>query len=253
MAKEPKVLDETTAGDGDKGGTVHERLARARRALGAVGKGGRNQFDKYDYRSIDDLYNAVGPLFAAEGLVVGHELRDAKVEEFDTQKGGKNRLYTVRVAYWFTGADGSETKPDLVLGEGADRGDKAANKAMTAAYKVWLTQKFCIPTKDTSIDSEQDSPDLVGDAPARGANGNGHDAKGRPDVVKAKPNAKGPPTAAQSGKIAALMKAHGLSADYMKAVCGELFQRDRPATAEEASVLIDRIEQDAAAAPPEGA
>ena len=65
---------------------------------------------------------------------------------------------------------------------------------------------------------------------------------GRHGVPSARPSTAGPPTAAQSGKIKALMRQHGLTADYLKALSGEMFERDRPETAEQASALIDRIE-----------
>jgi len=41
------------------------------------------------------------------------------------------------------------------------------------------------------------------------------------------------------------MKQHGVRPAYLSALCGEMFERDAPSTAEEMTRLIDRVETDA--------
>jgi hypothetical protein len=46
-----------------------------------------------------------------------------------------------------------------------DSGDKSTQKALSMAYKYMAFQVFCIPTGE-KIDTEEDSPEVVGPAQA---------------------------------------------------------------------------------------
>jgi hypothetical protein len=70
----------------------------------------------------------------------------------------KVALMTVR--FRFMASDGSYV--DVVtIGEGADSGDKASNKAMTAAQKYALTLTFTVPFEDQE-DGDRTSPEAHG-------------------------------------------------------------------------------------------
>jgi hypothetical protein len=56
--------------------------------------------------------------------------------------------------YLFVTTDGSSLEA-VVYGEAMDSGDKATNKAMSAAHKYALLQTFLIPTEDVE-DSDAD-------------------------------------------------------------------------------------------------
>src|SRR6478736_352439 len=43
------------------------------------------------------------------------------------------------------------------FGEAMDSGDKATNKAMSAAYKYAAFQAFCIPTEETAVDADAET------------------------------------------------------------------------------------------------
>lgn len=119
-----------------------------------IGKEQTNTFDKYKFRGIDDVYNALGPVLSNHGLVVFPEVTGREVTQRDTQKGGTVFHVTLDVVYHFVSAhDGSEMLVP-VPGEAMDRGDKAINKAMSAAYKLACFQTFCIPIEGQDSEAE---------------------------------------------------------------------------------------------------
>ena len=125
--------------------------------IGAISKGQTNKFDHYNFRGIDDVYEALHPILSKHGVVALPSVLGIERDEFATAKGATMQRVVVTVAYAFTAADGSCVTA-TVVGEGADRGDKAANKAMSSAFKTVMFQTFCIPTNEKS-DSEFDSSD----------------------------------------------------------------------------------------------
>ncbi len=128
--------------------------------IGAIGKNQTNTFDKYKFRGIDDVYNALHPAMVKHGVFVVPRLVRCERTLMETSKGSSMQHASVDVEYVFHASDGSSVSA-CVPGEGADRGDKAVNKAMSAAYKTAMFQAFCIPTDEQS-DSEHDSPSLDG-------------------------------------------------------------------------------------------
>lgn len=79
------------------------------------------------------------------------------------------------VTYNFTAADGSSVA-SKVVGEAFDFGDKATNKAMSAAHKYLLLQTFLIPTHDIA-DADQNDYSFDADAAARKQPGAEYDGK----------------------------------------------------------------------------
>jgi hypothetical protein len=113
--------------------------------LGAVGKDGTNQAQKWRYRTIDSVYNALHPILAEFGVFCTPTVLDMKVMPVDK---GSRLILTVK--YTFYATDGSFFE-SVVMGEGADFGDKSVSKAMTYAFKYLLMQTFCI-----ALETEKD-------------------------------------------------------------------------------------------------
>ena len=127
---------------------VQSRLAQK-----GIGKNQRNDFDKYNYRGIDAVLNALAPVLSECGVLILPHVTAKEIAQVTTQKGGTMAHATLLVAYSLYDAEGdSITLP--VYGEAIDRGDKAINKAMTAAYKNLVFQAFCIPLVGDYADSE---------------------------------------------------------------------------------------------------
>jgi hypothetical protein len=112
-----------------------------------IGKDRHNQQQGYAFRGIDDVYNALAPLLAAEQLCILPRVKSRDVIERQTQRGGTLFYVSVDVDFHFVSAvDGSQHVVSMP-GEAMDSGDKATNKAMSAAYKYACLQTFCIPTE----------------------------------------------------------------------------------------------------------
>ena len=118
-----------------------------------------NLVDQYQYRSIDDVLNRLGPLLARHRLCALPRVLRRTVTE---QRGDDNNLLisvSVRVAYDLVSCrDGSQHTIEA-CGEALDPGDKATAKAMSAAFKSAMLQAFCIPVAGVE-DSDAHSPKL---------------------------------------------------------------------------------------------
>ncbi len=136
---------------------IYQKLVAVMADVGAIGKGQENKFDKYKFRGIDDVYNAVQPALVTHGVVVVPQTIDCSMDTYETTKGATMQRAVVKVAHVFYAEDGSSLEA-TTMGEGADRGDKAINKAHSSAFKTALFQALCIPTEEKS-DSENDSPE----------------------------------------------------------------------------------------------
>jgi len=132
----------------------------AKLSKSGISKGRKNQSQGYNFRGIDDLYNAVSSVISDARLCILPRVLSRVVTERETQKGGVLFYVVLEVEFDFVSAeDGSRHEPPVrVIGEAMDSGDKATNKAMSAAYKYACMQVFCIPTEGGSVDSEKDSP-----------------------------------------------------------------------------------------------
>lgn len=113
----------------------------------------------YMFRGIDQVYNALQPALIKNRVfpvpIVEHEERTEKVNA----KGTVILYSRLHVNYRFYADDGSYVEAK-VIGEAMDSGDKATNKAMSAAYKYACFQIFCIPTEEM-IDSERDTYEVA--------------------------------------------------------------------------------------------
>lgn len=129
--------------------------------LDPIGKDKKNVQQGFKYRGIDDVMNAMAPLFAKYKLFVVPEVIDQKREERTTSKGG-NLIYSIiTMKYTFYAEDGSSIS-SVVIGEGMDSGDKASNKAMAIAFKYACFQVFCIPTEETVPDPDKECHEIKG-------------------------------------------------------------------------------------------
>ena len=130
-----------------------------------IAKGQENTYDRYKFRGIDDVYNALGPALAKAGLVILPRVTDRQVAERPTAKGGVQLAVTLQVEFDFIAAEDGSKHTVVAFGEAMDRGDKATPKAMAAAYKYMAFQAFCIPVEGQP-DADLDTHVIVGQPPA---------------------------------------------------------------------------------------
>lgn len=112
-----------------------------------ISKGRRNQQQGYNFRGIDEVYNALSPILAKHRLCILPRMLGRSVTERQTQRGGVLFSVTVEAEFDFVCADDGSRHTIRTFGEAMDSADKATNKAMSAAYKYAAMQAFCIPTE----------------------------------------------------------------------------------------------------------
>lgn len=129
---------------------VHQCINEVAKKLAVEGisKDRKNTQQGYQFRGIDDVYNAIAPILAEVGLIIVPSYTQRDVVERRTQKDTALFYVTVCGSYKLISAhDGSEVEAGPFFGEAMDSADKATNKAMSAAYKYMAMQVFAIPTE----------------------------------------------------------------------------------------------------------
>ena len=126
---------------------IYQKIADIMKEIGAIGKTQKNKTQGFMYRGIDDVYSALQPLLAKHEVFTIPQVLEEHSEERQTKAGGTLIYRILRIQYTFFTVDGSSVSC-IVIGEGMDSGDKAANKAMAIGHKYALLQTFCIPTED---------------------------------------------------------------------------------------------------------
>jgi len=136
---------------------IHAALVAVMQDIEAIGKNRRNNFHKYDFRGIDDVYNAIHPLIKKHGIFCAPSVLTDTVErrEANTKDGGKMMYTSMSVLHRFYAADGSFLEV-TTCGEGMDAGDKGAHKAQSMAMKIAYIEMFAIPIKDKPEDRDAD-------------------------------------------------------------------------------------------------
>lgn len=129
--------------------SVYKAINAIQLALSKTGiaKDSRNSAQGYQFRGIDAVYNALSPLLAEHGLCILPRMLTRICEERQTAKGGTLFYVTVEAEFDFVCADDGSKHTVKTFGEAMDSGDKATNKAMSAAYKYAAFQAFAIPTE----------------------------------------------------------------------------------------------------------
>lgn len=133
-------------------------------ALVGVSKAQYNDHDRYHFRGIDDVYNALSPALARAGLVILPRVTSREMTERTARSGGALYHVVLGVEFDFICADDGSKHTVFAYGEAMDRSDKATPKALTAAYKYCCFQVFCIPTEG-SADPAASSPEALASPP----------------------------------------------------------------------------------------
>ena len=135
----------------DKIPTVHEAWASVMGDVQAVRKGDRNEQQRFMFRGIDAVMNAVGPAMRKHGIYCAPVRIEPQWRDTQTTGGKAARECLVVVTYRVTGPAGDYFE-GAAPGESLDSGDKATPKAMSVAYRTFLLQALTIPTDEPDPD-----------------------------------------------------------------------------------------------------
>ncbi len=137
--------------------SVVQKLLSVMHAVTALQKDGHNSGQNYTYLSEEKVTTTLHDAFTKAGLTMRPLAMEILSEyEYPTAKSVAHGR-VIRVTYELR--DGEDSLIVQTIGEGADSGDKATNKAMSAALKYALRQTCLISTGD---DPDRASPEAIG-------------------------------------------------------------------------------------------
>ncbi len=148
---------------------VYQTINAIQKALNKTGitKDHKNDQQGYKFRGIDDVYNALSPLMAEHGLCILPRVLGRTSTERATKNGGVLFSVIVEVEFDFIASSDGSKHTVKIYGEAMDSGDKATNKALSAAYKYACLEAFAIPTEgDNDADKTTHEPNTVTREPA---------------------------------------------------------------------------------------
>ena len=129
---------------------VYQAINAVQTELASIGisKSSRNnQGAGYNFRGIDAVYNVLSSIMAKNGLCIIPRMLSRSCEERTSKSGGALFYVTVEAEFDLVSAEDGTKHTARTFGEAMDSGDKATNKAMSAAYKYMALQTFAIPTE----------------------------------------------------------------------------------------------------------
>ncbi len=144
-------------------GLIYKKMSEVMRDIGTVGKDQKNQAQGFKFRGIDQFVNSLYPALTKHGVFMAprcvseqHELKEVTR---GSGKAGIDKHVTILMEYDFFAEDGSKVTVGPIPAEGLDSGDKATNKALSAALKYALIQTFSVPTEDMA-EADLESPEI---------------------------------------------------------------------------------------------
>ena len=152
---------------------IYETISAVMNDIGAVGKNSKNEQQKFMFRGIDAVMNALAPALQKHKLFIVPEVLEHTREERTKRSVDYNGIEKVttliysicKIKYRFIAEDGSYIE-SVVIGEGMDSGDKATNKAMSIAFKYACFQVFCIPTEEM-VDPDAECHEVIPEEPKK--------------------------------------------------------------------------------------
>lgn len=134
--------------------TVDELMSAVMDDVKVVAKRDRNVEQRFSFRGVDAVVNAVGPIVREHRLKVVPKLVSVEHQYLSMGEGKRAPDYvTVVVEYEWRGPSG-DTVSTITPGAAMDWGDKAVAKAMSVAYRTMLIQALMLPTDEIDPDAE---------------------------------------------------------------------------------------------------
>lgn len=154
---------------------LYQKLAAITGEIGSIAKGGKNREQGYEFIEYAAVAGELRALFAKYKVVCFPTMGERTETEITTKSGAKGYHVLINFTFKFVNGDKpEETESGNWVGEATDYGDKATNKAATAALKYYLMRTFNISEKGD--DPDEHSPEAGNSGTTRKTVTNG-DAK----------------------------------------------------------------------------
>lgn len=153
------MTDNQNPNQNDKPRDIHAAILAVMREVGYVQKV-RSPNLNYSFAGERELIAAIRPAMIENDIYMAVvDYREIARSDYTTAKGSFMNSTSVFGVVRFTHVPTGTFVDVASIGEGADTGDKSANKAATGMYKYAIRQTFCIETgddPDTTPSSEQE-------------------------------------------------------------------------------------------------
>jgi len=125
-----------------------------------LAKDNKNQFQGFNYRGIDDLYNILSPILVEFGLVIMPvRIENKNIRIGTDSKGKQSENISAEIVYKFMHIHNEQSIEAVICTESTDNGDKAAFQMMSMAYKYMAIQSLAIPIVGNE-DGDSKSPEV---------------------------------------------------------------------------------------------
>lgn len=173
---------------------IHYAMNKVRRQLaeGGISKNERNSQQGYNYRGIDDVYNAISIALADNGVNYTHCLvGDVERVPFKTAKGRSSTDTRFMVKHRFHSVEDGSYVSCIVPANSFDTSDKGTYQALSQSVKYALLSVFTIPVEGetSSVDNDGNGHQMGSISQPANAVNAANPARPRLEAVK-KPTAK---------------------------------------------------------------
>lgn len=131
---------------------VYEALVAVNAEIQTVAKTAYNDFLKFKYAPIEEVYAVCRDAMAKHGVVLIPQIVENEMTQSTTSKDKTTNYATTTFNYQFFYGE-SHTEPLRWVGEAMDNGDKTYSKAISFSQKTFLLTFFNIPRTDGDPDS----------------------------------------------------------------------------------------------------
>jgi len=132
---------------------IYKKIIAVLKDVGAVAKSEKNVEQKFNYRGIDAVVNAVNPVLKKHEVFIAHNVLRHETERYENANKKIVTDAQVEIEYTWYAEDGSSLS-NTAVGEARDFADKATAKAMSVAFRTHLLQLLALPTDERDPDSE---------------------------------------------------------------------------------------------------
>ena len=211
-----------------KPSNLYQKLASITGEIGSIAKGGKNREQGYEFIEYAAVAGALRTLFAKFNIICLPSMGEREETEITTKSGAKGFHVLIHFTFTFVnGDDPSEREVINWVGEATDYGDKATNKAATAALKYCLMRTFNVSEKGDE-DPDTTTPPEAGELGTR---------------RKTFANADSPATPKQKALIRDKLAQNGIAPEDMQGYLIERFgvQDTEKMTMQDASSVIEAL------------
>ena len=135
--------------------TLAEKLLEMQRRVDKVVKDGKNQSDKYDFASDENVLDTFRPIMDELGLLLIPEITGTNVMEGTTRSGTARYMTELHMVMRWVDAETNDTIDVPWYAQGVDlAGEKGVGKALTYGEKYFLLKFFHVATKKDDPDND---------------------------------------------------------------------------------------------------